>query len=267
MEEHFKKHHSIFFDQEYKKLSSYRHRIQESFTLPPCHSSSFWFIFEGMEGAGKTTQARLLEHFLQERGYQVFLFREPGGTSLGEALRQLLLFHPRDLPWSKETELHLFLAARIQLMEEKILPLLLRPRHIVLLDRSLLSTLAYQGMAYELGCEKILEYHRFHPLCYLPHRYFLFTISSEESLERLHHRQKQQESSSSSSLPPSSSPSTSSPTLDRFERETPLFFYQLAKGYQFASRIFSDSVTSFPGMASIQQIHQDVRSQVETFLL
>jgi len=102
-----------------------------------------FITFEGPEGSGKTSQIPQLRDYLAEAGYPVYCTREPGGTSIGDQIRQVLLanqntdMHPR-------TEILLFQASRAQLVEQEILPRL-RRGEIVLCDRYADSTLAYQG--------------------------------------------------------------------------------------------------------------------------
>ncbi len=110
--------------------------------------------FEGVEGSGKTTQALRLVEYLKEREFPVFFSREPGGTQIGERIREILL-----CPESKEmhhlTELFLYLASRNQHTREKILPAL-QSGSIVVLDRYADSSVAYQGYGRELG-EKLVS--------------------------------------------------------------------------------------------------------------
>lgn len=102
----------------------------------------FFLTFEGGDGTGKTTQLERLATALREAGWSVVATREPGGTPLGQALRQWLLDHPFSL--SPRTELLLYLAARAQHVESLIRPAL-EAGHIVLCSRFSDSTLAYQG--------------------------------------------------------------------------------------------------------------------------
>jgi dTMP kinase len=109
----------------------------------------FYLALEGGEGAGKTTVAALLQEMFEKRGERVTLVREPGGTELGDAIR-LLVLHSVDMtPWA---EAMLFAAQRAQLVSEVVMPALERGE-IVISDRSLYSSLAYQaggrGLAYE----------------------------------------------------------------------------------------------------------------------
>jgi dTMP kinase len=108
--------------------------------------------FEGGEGAGKTTQVRLLAHRLESQGRQVLTLREPGGTDLGENIRSLLL-HPL-APLAPETEVLLFLAARAELVRKRILPALQAGTWVVC-DRFSDSTLAYQGYGRGLDLERL----------------------------------------------------------------------------------------------------------------
>jgi len=104
--------------------------------------------FEGIDFAGKTTQIRLLKAHLEKLGQEVFILREPGGTSISEAVRSILL-DQRNSTMSAEAELFLFSAARTQLISEKIIPMLKKGAW-VLADRFVDSTTAYQGFGRQL---------------------------------------------------------------------------------------------------------------------
>ncbi len=105
--------------------------------------TGYFLTFEGPEGGGKSTQAERLASALKERGYEVLCTREPGGTHVGEAIRQILL-RRSGMAMSAWTEALLFTAARAQLVEEVIRPRL-SAGTIVICDRFSDSTLAYQG--------------------------------------------------------------------------------------------------------------------------
>ena len=109
--------------------------------------------FEGADGSGKSTQAELLRVGLSAEGRDVVLTREPGGTELGEAVRDLVLNGPAMGAWAEAT---LFAASRAEHVEEVIRPALERGAD-VLCDRYLDSSLAYQGIARGLGIDAVLE--------------------------------------------------------------------------------------------------------------
>ena len=109
--------------------------------------------FEGVDGSGKSTQAELLRVHLAETGHEVVATREPGGTPLGERIRELLLDGQEMTPWA---EAALFAAARAELAEQVIRPALAHGADVVC-DRYLDSSLVYQGVARGLGIERILE--------------------------------------------------------------------------------------------------------------
>ncbi|MGH8958839.1 MAG: dTMP kinase [Acidimicrobiia bacterium] len=113
----------------------------------------FYVALEGGEGAGKTTVAALVQELLEERGERVTLVREPGGTELGDAIRRLVLHSVDMTPWAEAT---LFAAQRAQLITEIVRPALERGE-IVISDRSLYSSLAYQGGGRSLGFDDVLK--------------------------------------------------------------------------------------------------------------
>ncbi|HYN17884.1 MAG TPA: dTMP kinase, partial [Actinomycetes bacterium] len=137
--------------------------------------------FEGVEGAGKSTQLELLRRELEGRGREVVVTREPGGTPVGERVRALLLdpeveIHPR-------AEALLFAAARAELVERVIRPALERGA-VVLCDRYLDSSLAYQGGARGLGRGPVEEVNRFATGGLLPDLVVLLDLDPAEGLRR-----------------------------------------------------------------------------------
>jgi dTMP kinase len=128
--------------------------------------------FEGLDGSGKTTQVELLRRHLQEAGREVVVTREPGGTELGERIRELLLHGPDMSPWAEAT---LFAAARAELVERVIAPARERGAD-VLCDRYVDSSLAYQGIARGLGLDAVLELNLAAIQGVLPDRTFLLLV-------------------------------------------------------------------------------------------
>ena len=114
---------------------------------------SLFITFEGPEGSGKTTQIELLRDYLEKRGYSVLATREPGGTSIGNQVRAILL-DPRNTEMLPASEALLFSAARAQIVNQVIQPHLAQG-DIVLCDRYADSTLAYQGYGHGLDLEML----------------------------------------------------------------------------------------------------------------
>ena len=113
-----------------------------------------FIVLDGPDGCGKTTQTRLLAEWLTDQGVSVVTFRDPGGTAIGEKIRQILLSPEHDA-MSTSAEVLLYMAARAQLWEEKIAPAL-QDKNCVLLDRWLSSTCAYQGYAGGFGMDNVV---------------------------------------------------------------------------------------------------------------
>jgi dTMP kinase len=117
--------------------------------------SGKFIVIDGPDGCGKTTQTKLLVDWLKKCGVAVETFREPGGTAIGEKIRQILL-NPEHIAMAAETEVMLYMAARVQLWQEKISPAL-KQNKCVAIDRWLSSTCAYQGFAGGFGIDKVIN--------------------------------------------------------------------------------------------------------------
>ena len=137
--------------------------------------------FEGVEGAGKSTQVELLRQALEKAGHRVVTTREPGGTQVGERVRSILLDPASSLV--PRAEALLFAAARAQLVEQVIRPALERGE-LVLCDRYLDSSLVYQGAARGLGAEAVAAVNRFATGVLLPDLAVLLRLDPAEGLAR-----------------------------------------------------------------------------------
>jgi len=164
-----------------------------------------FITLEGPEGAGKTTQLKILSKLLETLGHKHIVTRDPGGTSLGKQIRRILL-NP-DTPVEPVTELLLYEADRAQHVAEIIVPAL-KEGYLVLCDRYIDSTLAYQGYARGLDFALINELNRIATGGLKPALTILFDIDSGEGLGRLH---------------PSGH--------DRLEREAIEFHHKVRNGY------------------------------------
>ncbi|MCR4337006.1 MAG: dTMP kinase [Candidatus Omnitrophica bacterium] len=142
-----------------------------------------FITLEGSEGSGKSTQSALLEKYLKDKGYSVLLLREPGGVSISENIRSMLL-NVKNTAMSKECETLLYMAARAQLVEEIIRPAL-EKRTIVICDRFLDSTLVYQGYGHGIDLKLIECVGEFATQGIKPDLTFLFDIDSAQGLSRI----------------------------------------------------------------------------------
>jgi len=137
--------------------------------------------FEGLDGSGKTTQAELLRARLEAEGEEVVATREPGGTELGERIRELVLHGGHVAPWA---EALLYAASRAQHVDEVIRPALERGASVIC-DRYLDSSVAYQGGARGLGLERVLELNLAAVGGLLPDRTFLLLLDPAQVSARL----------------------------------------------------------------------------------
>ena len=142
-------------------------------------------VFEGVEGAGKTTQLGRLARRLDRHGKQCDVFREPGGTLAGNEIRTLLLEPGNAI--APAAEALLFMASRAQLVEEAIKPALER-EHFVLLDRFFLSTYAYQVVGRRLDERTVRAANELATQGVVPHLTLLLSLSSAQGMDRIGRR-------------------------------------------------------------------------------
>ncbi len=148
----------------------------------------YFIAFEGGEGSGKSTQIKNLEASLRKEGLKVLVTFEPGGTPLGQSIRELLLKNSTD-PMCARSEALLYAASRAEHVEKVIKPALERGE-IVLCDRYMDASLAYQGVARKLGLRSILDLNLWATQDLLADQIFLFDLKPAEGLARAKNRQE-----------------------------------------------------------------------------
>lgn len=214
------------------------HEILKQFST--IESSEHLFLsFEGIEGSGKSTQIKNLTQHLNDQGYDTLTLREPGGTIFGENLRAAILNSTE--PLAPIAEAYLFASARAQLLTEKILPHLKRPKSAVLLDRYIDSSLAYQGVARGLGIETILNIHLQNPLNILPQKTFYLEIPLEVSLERQDKRGN---------------------VKDYFESEKSQFTQKLIDGFKTCTEYFPERIAIINGQDSAEKVFENILKEL-----
>ena len=122
---------------------------------PPSHRPGLFISLDGIDGSGKTTHARLLADRLRAQGYRVVLCRDPGGTAIGDRIREILLDN-NHAEMDRRSEMFLYMASRSQLVKEVIRPAL-EAGHVVVSDRYLMANVAYQGGGGGLSLDTVYE--------------------------------------------------------------------------------------------------------------
>jgi dTMP kinase len=191
--------------------------------------------FEGVDGSGKSTQAELLGDWLRQEGHEVVATREPGGTPLGERVRELLLDGDAVAPW---TEAALFTAARAELVEHVIGPALAQGADVIC-DRYLDSSLAYQGVARGLGVERVLGFNVEAIRGILPDVTFLLVVDVDEASKR------------------------SAAARDRIEREGVAFLTLVDNGYRQLAGLFPQRVVAIDAARPVHDIAKEIREHVQ----
>jgi dTMP kinase len=190
--------------------------------------------FEGPDGSGKTTQAGLLADWLREQGQEVVATREPGGTPLGEAIRDVVLHGLEMTPWAEAT---LFAAARAEHVARVIRPALEAGAWVVC-DRYVDSSIVYQGIARGLGADEVLELNRTVTGGLMPARTFVLVLGAGDARAR-------QEG-----------------YLDRIEREDEAFRQVVADAYRALADLYPERVALVDGALAPETIAEQVREQV-----
>ena len=200
-----------------------------------------FIVMEGPDGSGKTTQINLLKEYLEEAGYECLITREPGGTVIGEEVRQLIL-NPEHKEMSPVTEMLLYAASRAQLVHEVIGPALEEGK-IVISDRFVDSSIVYQGIARKLGISTVSAVNAPGIGIYRPDGIFFIDLSEAEGLRRKKVHKN----------------------LDRMEQEGIDFHHMVSEGYR---KVLSGrpEVMKIDGGRSIDTIQKKIRNHVDELL-
>ena len=196
-----------------------------------------FITFEGIDGCGKSTQARLLLEYMNNSGVETILVREPGGTNISESIREILL-HSSSSQMGDRTESLLMTASRAQLTQEVIIPNIDQGKFVIA-DRYSDSTLAYQGGGRNLDIEWLIELNNYATFTLLPDITFFVDIRPEEALRR------------------------KDSDKDRIEGEGIELQTRVRKTYQILAERFNDRYVIIDGYAEKGEIHQKVLNEMK----
>jgi dTMP kinase len=206
--------------------------------------------FEGIDGSGKSTQIERLASYLEGRGRRVRVFREPGGTELGERIRELLLVGGQVVPWA---EVSLFAASRAQLVATEIRPSL-EAGSDVICDRYLDSSVAYQGIARGLGQDVVREWNLRVTGGLLPDLTFLLTLSAADAASRIEGG-AEADDREGARIP-----------LDRLERESVAFRQRVERAYAELARSNPDRIVPLDGTLPETSIARQICDRIDALL-
>jgi dTMP kinase len=202
-------------------------------------SRGVFITFEGSEGCGKSTQVQRLATRLEQEGVPVLVTREPGGTAIGEKIRDLLQFAPESFAMTPETEVLLFEASRSQLVRETIQPALEKGT-VVISDRFFDSTTVYQGVARKLSPEIVEALNAFAVGAARPDLTFVLDVDVATARARMLRRVR---------------PAV---VVDRMEQEPVEFYERVCAGYRELAKREPDRVVLMEGSQSASEIEQQV---------
>jgi dTMP kinase len=197
-----------------------------------------FITFEGPDGSGKTTVSSYVVKTLIELGYDVVHTREPGGVDIAEQIRRVIL-DPKNTKMDVKTEVLLYAASRRQHLIEKILPALEADK-IVICDRFVDSSLAYQGVARGVGFDEVYTVNRFAIDDHLPELTIYLDLSAQTGLDRIAKRQY----------------------LDRLDQEKVSFHEKVVEGYQEVLRHFKQRIVVIDANQEITTVQKEALQAV-----
>lgn len=201
-----------------------------------------FITIEGLDGSGKSTQIPRIKSFLEEKGYEVLLTREPGGTIIGEKIRQILLDKDHK-EMSATTEALLYAASRAQHVEQVIIPAL-EERKAVLSDRFIDSSIAYQGGGRELGFETVIDINEFAVCGLKPDITILLDIDPEAGLKRV----------------------KAVKGADRLEQEKLDFHRRVREGYRALADMYPDRIKVIDAGKTVEEISREIEDKLDDMI-
>lgn len=206
--------------------------------------SGVFITFEGGEGSGKTTIAKMVKDILDKEGYHVTLTREPGGVEIAEKIRDII-HNVKYTNMDSKTEALLYAASRRQHLVEKVIPAL-EKGDIVICDRFVDSSMVYQGIARGIGIDKVYDMNLFATENILPKRTIFFDIRPEDGLQRVY-KNKDRE-------------------VNRLDLESLEFHQRVYEGYLSICKKFPDRIVKIDASLDIDGVLSQVLEKIREIL-
>ncbi len=202
-----------------------------------------FITFEGPEGSGKTSVIKAVKEYLSNEGYDILTTREPGGIKIAEKIRDIIL-DKENTEMNAHTEALLFAASRSQHFSEKIIPALQEGK-IILCDRFIDSSLAYQGHARELGIDEVYQINKFAIGEHMPDLTIFIDVPPEVGLNRVFSNTRK---------------------IDRLDLETIEFHQKVYQGYMILANKFVDRFVVVDGTNPVETVIEDTIQIIKTYL-
>ncbi|MGA9227457.1 MAG: dTMP kinase [Mesobacillus sp.] len=207
-------------------------------------ANGIFITIEGPDGSGKTTIINMLAENLQKEGFEVVATREPGGIEIAEQIRQVIL--DRDnTAMDPRTEALLYAAARRQHLAEKVKPALEKGK-IILCDRFVDSSLAYQGYARGLGIDEVYSINEFAIEDMMPQLTLYFDLAPELGLERINKNKGRE--------------------VNRLDLENLEFHQKVREGYMILADRFADRIVKIDASRELNSVYEDAEAKIKDIL-
>ncbi|KKE77567.1 dTMP kinase [Oceanobacillus caeni] len=206
--------------------------------------NGYFITFEGVEGAGKTTILQDIHGKLESLGYDVVSTREPGGIEIAEQIRHVIL-NTNNTKMEERTEALLYAAARRQHLVEKVIPALEQGK-VILCDRFIDSSLAYQGYARGLGMDEVFAINQFAIKDQMPNLTILFDLEPKKGLSRIASNKDRER--------------------NRLDLETISFHEKVYKGYQILLDKFPNRIQSVNADQPLEQVGKEVLNKILLYI-
>ena len=201
-----------------------------------------FITFEGNDGAGKTTICKLVEKELIKKGYEVVYTREPGGSAIAESIRNILL-DVKNTNMDARTEAILYAASRRQHLVDVVLPAL-KEKKIVLCDRFIDSSLAYQGVGRGLGIKEVYDLNQFAIDSFMPDKTIFLSVDIETGARRMDLRGEK----------------------NRLDLEKDSFHQKVRQGYEKLIEMYPSRIVKVDATGTIEEVLHSTMKEIEKVL-